>query len=96
MHDSVGISTWDSYDFMAMCSGGRENLGFTCQDLSNYVQALRQTPMEDGGKSFCVNGLLKSHLVIQHSFTACSMTLNIRLKVFLGGCTNDIRLFCLW
>ncbi|CAN1306481.1 Protein FAR1-RELATED SEQUENCE 5 [Linum perenne] len=37
---------------MAMCSGGRANLGFTRQDLSNYVQALRQTPMEDGGEKF--------------------------------------------
>ncbi|CAN1306480.1 Protein FAR1-RELATED SEQUENCE 5 [Linum perenne] len=52
MHDSVGIKTRDSCDFMAMCSGGRANLGFTRQDLSNYVQALRQTPMEDGGEKF--------------------------------------------
>ncbi|CAN1338808.1 Protein FAR1-RELATED SEQUENCE 5, partial [Linum perenne] len=52
MHNSVVISTWDSYDFMAMCSEGRANLGFTLQDLSNYVQALRQTPMEDGGEKF--------------------------------------------
>ncbi|CAN0915253.1 Protein FAR-RED IMPAIRED RESPONSE 1 [Linum grandiflorum] len=35
-----------------MCSGGPASLGFTPRDLSNYVQALRRTPIEDGEETF--------------------------------------------
>ncbi|CAN1184705.1 hypothetical protein LINPERHAP2_LOCUS37135 [Linum perenne] len=56
MFDDAGVPVRASYDAMANCSGGRENLRFTRSDLYNLVRTVRRTPMIHG----------EGHMLLDH------------------------------
>ncbi|CAN1146310.1 Protein FAR1-RELATED SEQUENCE 5 [Linum perenne] len=56
MFDDAGVPVRASYDAMANCSGGRENLRFTRLDLYNLVRIVRRTPMIHG----------EGHMLLDH------------------------------
>ncbi|CAN1162190.1 Protein FAR1-RELATED SEQUENCE 5 [Linum perenne] len=56
MFDDAGVLVRASYDAMANCSGGRENLRFTRSDLYNLVRTVRRTPMIHG----------EGHMLLDH------------------------------
>ena len=45
---SAGLSTMDSYNFMATEAGGDENLGHTDSDHLNFCSRLRMQQIEAG------------------------------------------------
>lgn len=81
---SSGLTTMDTFNYMATEAGGEQNVGHSLVDHLNFCSRLRMEQIEAGDAQTLVNILIRNNQRILTSFSELSLTKKEEFAISFG------------